>query len=106
SGSYRCVWDLLDERIRNLMDVREDYFDGLATEAEFDSALKASGEVPHQLSFNAWNSINPQRQVQLLRDLFGNPFRPVSLCPEWRTKTIVSLATQMYDRGSSARCQS
>jgi hypothetical protein len=33
----------------------------------------------------------------LLRDIFGNPFRPVAFSPEWRTDTVVSLARQMYD---------
>jgi hypothetical protein len=34
---------------------------------------------------------------RLLRDIFGNPFRPVSFDPEWRTSTAVALAQQMYD---------
>ena len=33
----------------------------------------------------------------LLRDIFGNPFRPVTFAPEWRTETAVSLAQTMYD---------
>jgi len=36
-------------------------------------------------------------QAALLRDIFGNPFRPVSFDPDWRTSTAVALATQMYD---------
>jgi hypothetical protein len=36
-------------------------------------------------------------QADLLRDLFGNPFRPVAFSPEWRTDTAVSLAHQMYE---------
>ena len=37
------------------------------------------------------------RQAVLFRDIFGNPFRPVSFDPAWRTDTAVSLARQMYD---------
>jgi hypothetical protein len=33
----------------------------------------------------------------LLRDIFGNPFRPVEFSPDWRTDTAVSLAWQMYE---------
>jgi hypothetical protein len=33
----------------------------------------------------------------LVNDIFGNPFRPVSFSPEWRTSTAVALARQMYD---------
>jgi hypothetical protein len=32
-----------------------------------------------------------------LRDIFGNPFRPVTFSPSWRTDTVVSLARQMYE---------
>jgi hypothetical protein len=35
-------------------------------------------------------------QADLVRDIFGNPFRTVSFAPEWRTDTAVSLARQMY----------
>jgi hypothetical protein len=36
-------------------------------------------------------------QAHLLRDIFGNPFRPVAFAPAWRTDTAVSLARQMYE---------
>jgi hypothetical protein len=34
---------------------------------------------------------------QLLRCIYGNPFRPVSFNPAWRTDTAVALARTMYD---------
>jgi hypothetical protein len=37
------------------------------------------------------------RGEELLRDIFGNPFRPTTFSPEWRTDTTLSLARQMYD---------
>jgi hypothetical protein len=36
-------------------------------------------------------------QCQLLRDIFGNPFRPVAFSPVWRTDTAVALARQIYE---------
>jgi hypothetical protein len=36
-------------------------------------------------------------QADLLRDIFGNPFRPVTFSPAWRTDTAVALARQMYE---------
>jgi hypothetical protein len=33
----------------------------------------------------------------LLRDIFGNPFRPVAFDPAWRTFTAIGLAQTMYD---------
>jgi hypothetical protein len=32
-----------------------------------------------------------------LRDIFGNPFRPVAFSPAWRTDITVALARQMYE---------
>ena len=36
-------------------------------------------------------------QVALARDIFGNPYRPVTFERAWRTSTAVALAKQMYD---------
>jgi hypothetical protein len=41
-----------------------------------------------------------QRQVGWLRDIFGNPFRPISIQPDWLTwngGTAVKLARMIYD---------
>jgi hypothetical protein len=37
------------------------------------------------------------QQASLLREIFGNPFRPVAFSPEWCTDTAVALARTMYD---------
>jgi hypothetical protein len=34
---------------------------------------------------------------RLIREAHGNPFRPVTFAPSWRTDTAVALATQMYE---------
>lgn len=36
-------------------------------------------------------------QAALLREIYGNPFRPVTFPPSWRTDTAVSLARTMYE---------
>jgi hypothetical protein len=36
-------------------------------------------------------------QADFLRDIFGNPFRPVTFSAAWRTDTAVSLARTMYE---------
>lgn len=33
----------------------------------------------------------------ILRDIFGNPFRPVTLDPRWLTSTVLDLARSIYD---------
>ena len=35
-------------------------------------------------------------QCRLLRDIFGNPFRPVVADPAWLTPTAVAIATAIY----------
>ena len=37
------------------------------------------------------------RETTLLREILGNPFRPVAFSPLWRTGTAVSLAQTMYE---------
>jgi hypothetical protein len=38
-----------------------------------------------------------RREAALLRDIFGNPFRPAAFSGELRTDTAVSLARRMYE---------
>ena len=42
-------------------------------------------------------SWDPAAALPLLRCLFGNPFRPVTFSPAWRTATAVSLARRMSE---------
>ncbi len=101
SGCYRSVWERLpDERFRRKMDMRDRYFDGLASEAELDEAIKAADDVPHEVCIAAWDSISPQAQVHILHDLFGNPFRLVTFDPSWRTSSVVNLAQGIYDHSA------
>jgi hypothetical protein len=41
--------------------------------------------------------IEQRNQANLLRDIFGNPFRPATFDPAWRTPTVVALARGMYE---------
>ena len=36
-------------------------------------------------------------QAEVCRDIFGNPFRPVTLNPAWRTSNVTALAQAIYD---------
>ena len=46
-----------------------------------------------------YNRTEAERTVQarLLRDIFGNPFRPVLVDPAWLTTTVAGLAQSIYD---------
>ena len=37
--------------------------------------------------------------ADLVRDVFGNPYRPAAFSPEWRTETVVAMATGMAAAG-------
>ena len=39
-----------------------------------------------------------KRSVLFLRDIFGNPFRPVTLSPAWLTPQVVALAQAAYEQ--------
>jgi hypothetical protein len=45
-----------------------------------------------------WTDANPKRDIAArLRDIFGNPFRPVAFNPAWLTSTVLALARGIYD---------
>jgi hypothetical protein len=56
-----------------------------APEGEYDSTFTRVREMEA-----SWQS-------QLIRDIFGNPFRPVAADPTWLTSTVTALARQMYE---------
>ncbi len=85
--------------------------EGTGAEA-LSQALDASTK---KRSYRLWNrgpDISPQEAEEihqhaigaaritfcgLLRDIFGNPFRPLAFDPNWRTSTVVAIAKSMYE---------
>jgi hypothetical protein len=63
------------------------------------AALNCSGYSVQHLGWK--KSKKPTRglavQERLLRDIFGNPFRPVTLNRAWRTSNVTALAQAIYD---------
>jgi hypothetical protein len=68
--------------------------------------LAAAKAVCYAVIGSAWGAhgyfleLDPSEmphQIHLLRDIFGNPFRPVSLNPAWRTETVVSMGMAIYN---------
>ena len=43
------------------------------------------------------STLERREQTDIVREIFGNPFRPVRFSPAWRTDTVMTLARQMYD---------
>ena len=59
------------------------------------AGMAAAGDVEGP----AWEA-ERQAQARLLKELFGNPFRPVAFAPSWRSETAVALASAIYaERG-------
>jgi hypothetical protein len=42
-------------------------------------------------------------QADLVRCVFGNPFRPVAFAPGWRTPTVLALAGAIYEEKAFER---
>jgi hypothetical protein len=94
------------EQVRRLMDagVRDipqyDYVAMLAAEAISGIAYKAINLVLWIVRRDLWPvEIDPTQRDKpgLLRDIFGNPCRPVTLDPTWQTSTVTALAQRMYE---------
>jgi hypothetical protein len=62
-----------------------------------------SGESREEEWRDIWRKIDQARekelrpQADLLRDILGSPFRPVTLNPAWRTSNVTGLAQSIYD---------
>jgi hypothetical protein len=65
--------------------------EGFYPDRDYDRAADA-GTAAKQVALNAEAVI----QCNLLRDIFGNPFRPAALDPTWFTSTVRGLAAGIY----------
>jgi hypothetical protein len=61
------------------------------------AGLSISGDENNSADEEAASQAEAQRQIRLLREIFGNPFRPVTFEPLWRTSTVLTLAQGIYD---------
>ncbi|MFL5339417.1 MAG: hypothetical protein ACJ8F7_04545 [Gemmataceae bacterium] len=128
----RSIWPFLgDERSQRVIEIAENYVDGLATEYELNIAHGASLDairgVPSRLAStsgdrHAWQgarlAVISLQQSQIDRSakdwiaraadrsrlfvqcIFGDPFRPVRIDPDWlswRESTVEKLAQTIYD---------
>ena len=68
-------------------------------EAAHDVASQAAYAVRLGIDVDFIASFDEAQRVQagLLRDILGNPFRPITFDPDWRTTTVVSLARRIYE---------
>jgi hypothetical protein len=104
----RVFWSFLtDLRSRQAIEAAERYADGAITQQELRRAAgRASNVLLSQRAHTAMMTTNVpfldaaqatylipvEVSVGLLRDIFGNPFRPVVPDPAWRTPPVLTLA--------------
>lgn len=53
--------------------------------------------IPGPPAYRDGLRLTSQYQPPLLHEIFGNPFRPVTFNPAWRTDTAIALARTMYE---------
>jgi hypothetical protein len=70
-------------------------------DAIFVAARESANAPIAHLRGDDWKSkIDAERfeQCRILRDIFGNPFRPVTLDPRWLSSTVLDLARTIYEQ--------
>lgn len=124
-GAVRQVWDwLVDERSRNAVEAAELYADGLLSHDQLERACRdahQASQIAESLpqtrlgvAAAAWTCDSParvstlhacrisnhqshlQHQANLLRCIFGNPFREAVFADSWRSERGVALASAIY----------
>jgi hypothetical protein len=123
-AACRLGWDDLDDpRWRQAVEVAERHADGLAKKAELQKARQGAEAANRECVFWAdkparslsvdatkvagewaWNVLHRTvwaAPLPLFRCVFGNPFRPATLAPEWLTATNPSAGPRM--RNDSCR---
>jgi hypothetical protein len=118
----RHLWAQLDDLARAAVDVAEAYADGQAGPEELRAArlaCKAAGEsaawyaaasspfvAARNAALSAQAGSAPAEhavQADLLRDIFGNPFRPAHLDSVWLTTHVLDLARAIYEESAFER---
>jgi hypothetical protein len=104
--SVNC-WSPLGEMDHNDWGFGESIAEGADSVARL-ACLYISGDFTHSSPTALWlarrtvlrykaTDAELAANADLLRDIFGNPFRPVAFAPEWRTDTAIALARTMYE---------
>jgi hypothetical protein len=79
-----CVWTLLIDN------------DLSAAELALEQAIWGLEREAAPTKPNLFRKSLRRAQMPLIRDIFGNPFRPVAFKPSWRTPDVLTLAGHIY----------
>jgi hypothetical protein len=93
------------EELRAAREVDEPGWDDLWSAAQYalkEKPQEATGPMAlhHYLLGGAGTDVAEERRGQcgLIRETFGNPFRPVTVKPAWQAPQVAALAQAAYDR--------
>jgi hypothetical protein len=67
------------------------------TKEEEERTVNSQGATVKNAIISRGRKQELKEQARLIRDIFGNPFRPVVVEPSWLTSTVLALTSQMYD---------
>ncbi len=121
---YHC-FEQLERRWQDIVQVGESFADGLVRETKRHLAdqaalwamfaatrkrdwenLRAIGEARKTVATakdqivcikQYYSVLEKQRRCEIIRCIFGNPFRPITLDPSWITPSVKTLAQSIYD---------
>jgi hypothetical protein len=123
AACFRRHWERLPEVCRSWTRLAEAAAEGMASRKDLDDAFEAVEEALNDLgppgefvalldiAWGMWTAEWPSldegeqdpgwlaertAQACLVREVFGNPFRPVVQNPEWRTENVLHLAHAAY----------
>jgi hypothetical protein len=96
-GTDKAEWKRIQRRLHASVLDRTYAPDGHASNLGIAVAQDGDLDENARWVFAGWEREPQARALVLLREVFGNPFRPVRFKKAWRTDTAVSLARQMYD---------
>ena len=80
-------------------DIQDHFTDAAEVASQVASAVGAAAASPDEDTdaYKTAEEIEEAYQADLIRDIFGNPFRTVTLNPAWLTSDVLALAQGIYD---------
>jgi hypothetical protein len=94
-GAFREAYSLAGPELQQRLAAAQDAFHGTDYYACEEYLLDADENslTYTGLVYAAESAVH----CDIIRDIFGNPFRSVPFAPEWRTPTVLAMARQMYE---------
>lgn len=107
-GGETSAWNRADKAAKGLDDVENllfaiGYCDYTLAWGDAARIVGAAAGPEGSEAYAAAYRREEARHADCIRDIFGNPFRPVAADPSWATPSVVRLAQSIYDGRAFAR---